>query len=75
VPATRSSLFRTALDVLSPVLVRAAQNYALNQLNQFLAPQTDRSKGYDREQRSEAGEGTPEDRDVKARTVRFRDRG
>jgi hypothetical protein len=74
VPATRWSLFRSALDVLSPVAVRAAQNYALHKLNQFLAPPTDGRTDHDRAQPGEAGEGRPDDRDLMAGTVRFRDR-
>jgi len=71
-PKAKSSAFGMVFSMLTPVIVRAAQNYALNQLEQWLATHSFRMNERDRGRRPEAGESAPAD--PKAPSVRFRDR-
>jgi hypothetical protein len=61
-----------AFGLLGPVLVRAAQNYALNHLEQWLAAHPFQVKESDRVRRLEPGVGEPAG--PEAHTVRFPDR-
>jgi ElaB/YqjD/DUF883 family membrane-anchored ribosome-binding protein len=80
VPAGRSSGSRTAKSskfgaisrLLTPVLIRAAQNYALNHLEQWLAAHSFRMNESAGGRRPETSESAPADSETP--TVQFRDR-
>jgi hypothetical protein len=73
-PVARTSLVRSAFSLLTPVLFRAAQNYALNQLEQFLVAHPVRFTEGNRDRDGGPSEGTPGDEDSPGQTVRFQDR-
>lgn len=73
-PPARSSVLRSAFSLLTPVLIRAAQNYALSQLEQWLALNAFRSEENLQNRRGEPGEPTRGDREPEGPTIRFRDR-
>ena len=54
-PAIRSSIFRSAFSLLTPVLIRAGQNYVLGQLEQWLAMNAFRSQENVQNRRDEPG--------------------
>jgi len=73
-PASRPSLARSVFSILTPVVVRAAQNYVLGQAEQWLA-----ANAFLFRPNAEAGHGEPDqppssDPDVAGQTIRFRDR-
>jgi len=68
----RSGAFAAVFSLLTPVLMRAAQNYALNQLEQWLAAHAFRLNESDRGRPPETGGPPPGDSENL--TVRFRDR-
>jgi hypothetical protein len=72
-PVARSSLGRSLFSLLTPVLVRAAQNYALNQVEHFLAANALRFTGSDPERPGEPSGAGPGGEDAEGQTVRFRD--
>ena len=67
-----SSTFGTAFSLLAPVLIRAAQNYALTHLEQWLAAHRFQLKENDQGRRPEPGEAASGS--AHAHTVRFPDR-
>jgi len=67
------SLVRAAFSLLTPVVVRAAQNYALNHLERLLVAHAFGSKENDRERRGEPSAVRAGDEDPEGQTVRFRD--
>ena len=70
-PRPRVGLVRSALGLLGPVVTRAAQNYALNQLEQWLAAHPVTTTA---ERPGEARPGGPLAEEVQTPTIRFRDR-
>ena len=73
-PAPRTSIARSVFSILTPVVVLAAQNYVLGQVEQWLAANAFLVKA-----NAEAGHGEPDqppssDQDVAGQTIRFRDR-
>jgi hypothetical protein len=73
-PPRRSSIFRSALGLLTPVLTRAAQNYVLGQLEHWLAMNAFRLQENVQNRRGEPGPPTPADPVAEGQTIRFRDR-
>jgi hypothetical protein len=71
-PKDRFRPVGAAFGLLAPVLIRAAQNYALNYFEQWLAAHPFQLKESDRGRRLE--QGADESGDREARTVRFPDR-
>jgi hypothetical protein len=72
--AVRPSIARSVFSILAPIAIRAAQNYALGQVEQWLAGNAFRFKEI-----LEAGNAGPDqppssDQDVAGQTIRFRDR-
>jgi hypothetical protein len=72
-PVGKSSLVRSAFSLLTPVLIRAAQNYALNQVEQWLLAPPFRLDVGNRDSQGGPGGAGPGDEDAEAQTVRFRD--
>jgi hypothetical protein len=73
-PVARASLVRSAFSLLIPVVVRAAQNYALNQVEQFLVANPLRFTETDPDRDGGPSQGRAGDPDAEGQTVRFRDR-
>ena len=71
-PRPREGLVRSALGLVAPVVARAAQNYALVQLEQWLTAQPKASSRP--EHPGEARPGEPLVEDDQTATIRFRDR-
>lgn len=70
----RHSIFRSAFSLLTPVLIRAGQNYVLGQLEQWLAMNAFRSQENVQNRRDEPAPPTRGGQDPDRQTIRFRDR-
>ena len=70
----KASFVRAASSLLTPVVVRAAQNYALNQVEHWLVEHPFRFAETKRERPGEPKARRPGDEDSEGQTVRFRDR-
>jgi hypothetical protein len=73
-PAARLSLFRSAFSLVTPVLIRAAQNYVLGQVEQVLASNVFGLKGGVQDRGAEPGQTAPSDQESAGPTIRFRER-
>jgi hypothetical protein len=73
-PVAGPGLLRSAFDLVTPVLVRAAQNYVLNQVEQWLAASTTRFMADAADRRGERGQASPADQNLVVPTIPFRDR-
>ncbi len=75
-PVAGPSVLRSAFDLVTPVFVRAAQNFALNQVEQWLASNATRfhEKEDAADRRGERGQASPADQNPVVPTIPFRDR-
>jgi hypothetical protein len=73
-PAPRSNVFWSVASLLTPVLIRAAQNYALTQLEQWLTTNAFQSRERVQDGSSPPGQPPRGDQDVGGPTIRFRER-
>jgi hypothetical protein len=72
-PVAGPSVLRSALRLVTPVLVRAAQNYALNQVEQWLASNLTRFNEDAADRRGERVQAAPAGQNLVVPTIPFRD--
>ncbi len=73
-PVAGLGVLRTALGLLTPVIARAAQNYALNQIEHWLAENAFRFKEMAEARAAETVQAPRADQSRVAPTIPFRDR-